>query len=152
MNSEKADEILEKVEGVAIKDDGKVVGRFARASEKDIQEIESLTDEELMNKIKKLDLNIHGLGIFSTKDIQKAQLCMLELESRNMLEEWQEEKEKQKSLQRKAEKKFEGISNEELIKKAKKHDVLTEKSEDSKKTRLIEEELLRRGLTRKVYS
>lgn len=153
MDRKNAQKVLSQEKGTAIKnDDGNTVAHFTRATEKTIEEIENLTDEHLMNKIRKLDTNIHDVGVYSVCDIQKAQLCMLELEERDLLKKYKEEKKEQKQRQDLGKEKYNNTSDEELLEEALERGVMTDDADDSKETRLCEAEILRRGLIRKLWS
>lgn len=90
MDRVKAKEVLQSFKRESFKV-GNSILTFSRAEEEDIDIIESLTDEELLERYKSMVWLNYIYGQTSVRDIQTITLLELELDQRNIgqdLEEW----------------------------------------------------------------
>ena len=90
MDRVKAKEVLQSFKRESFKV-GNSILTFSRAEEEDIDRIESLTDEELLERYKSMVWLNYIYGQTSVRDIQTITLLELELDQRNIgqdLEEW----------------------------------------------------------------
>jgi len=92
MNREKAQEILRAYGQPVIKNsDDEVIAHFARQTTSSIEEIEKLTNEELINRYKNLVWMNCIYGQVSLNDLQAIDLMDLEIDQRKIsegLQEW----------------------------------------------------------------
>jgi len=116
MDRERAKDVCNSYGHPHIKDDeGNVVATLARTDKKTVEEIEGLSDDELLRRTKGCIFMLNDVGVISISDLQREQLYYLELEEREMMDELEAHFEREEKMRNITEKELEYLSNEELI-------------------------------------
>jgi len=145
MDRERAMDVCNSFGHPVIKDkNDNVVASFARTDKETVKGLENLDDESLMDHMKTTHFLIHDYGCFGITDLQYEQLLYLELEERDMLDEFKGYVEEKDRIREETKKKFKKLDDEELVERCFKED-------DMETENLYHEELARRDMYHLLY-